>query len=798
MISYHLPQSLEKDISNLEELIRKYRKGEIGAAELKAHRVPFGVYEQRDPDTYMVRIRCAGGAVTPFQLEKISEISSRYGTNQIHLTTRQEIQLHYIKLDDLIFVIKALKEIGLASRGGGGNTVRNIIAQEDSGIDPKEVFDVAPYAISLTTRLIAETDSWTLPRKFKIAFSTSAEDKAYATVTDVGFIAVVKDGKKGFKVYVAGGLGAKSSVGNLLFDFIPEQEVYNVVRAVKLLFWKYGNRKNKHAARLRFLWASLGKEEFEKRFKEEYAAVKKEKHSPLEVEEAGHVVPEIDLPEEGIDDGVDFNLWKARYVRPQKQEGLFSIIVPIELGFVDNERVLKLTQFLRTFGDDVIRMAKEQNFMVRNIPEKYLVNAYNCLKKVMDGFNRPFVFDKMISCAGASTCQLGLCLSRGAAKALMRMFEKSGLDLDKLADLKINISGCPNACGQHPNSHLGFFGKAGRKNERLYPAYNVVAGAVIYDGKTKHAEKVGEVCARDVPKLVEEFFGLYLAKVDDYKDIRDYIQRDGKRRLGELCAKYLEPPDFEDDTNYYFDWGSDKVFSMAGRGSGECAAGLFDLIEVDLNNILDIRKKIADISSTNKKEDMKVRQRYLKDIVFYASRMLLIVRAVEVKTEKEVYDNFSKYFIETGLAPSFFKDVLKAAEDRDYQTLFEKEETVFELGDRVKFLYDNMDNAFQFQVPEASHSVADKQSISPQSDKASSAKDIKPKLVKDFRGTPCPMNFVKTKAVLFSMESKDILEILLDDGEPIENVPGSVKEEGHKIVKQEKVDDYWTVFIEKR
>lgn len=264
MLKVVIPENLNKEIDELSLLIEKFKNGEIDKTELKVHRVPFGIYEQRKSNTYMIRVRCTAGIITPLQLELLSWVSQQYGGNAVHITTRQEVQIHDIAIDSLIPVIKSLKYAGLSSRGGGGNTVRNIVASVDSGIDPDEVFDISPYAIALTSRFVSESDSWGLPRKFKLAFSNSPEDTAGATITDLGFIAVIKDGRKGFKVYCAGGMGAKSAQGKLLFEFIPENDVYLVAEGMKLLFNKFGNRKNRHAARIRFLWEKTGGDEFKK------------------------------------------------------------------------------------------------------------------------------------------------------------------------------------------------------------------------------------------------------------------------------------------------------------------------------------------------------------------------------------------------------------------------------------------------------------------------------------------------------------------------------------------------------
>ncbi len=780
MKGYSLPDKLDEEILRLEELIDKYRKGEISATELKAYRVPFGVYEQREPDTYMVRIRCAAGIVTPSQLNAVASIAERYGVKDIHITSRQELQIHYVKLDDIVAVIKAVLAIGLATRGGGGNTVRNIAAQEDAGIDPREEFDVTPYALALTTRLIAESDSWNLPRKFKIAFSGSAEDKGYATIADVGFIARVVDGNKGFRVYVAGGLGAKSRAGSKLLDFIQEDEVYAAAKAVKNIFFKYGNRKNKHAARLRFLWQDMGEEEFRKRFQEEYQKIKTADYKPLILDLEEDRTASLSIAREDPRDADGFNLWKKRAVKPQIQKGFFSVVIPIELGFISTERASALARFIAPFGDDTVRMTKDQNFFIRNIPEKYLGNVYNFLKDNLAGFDRPAIFGRLLSCAGASTCQIGICLSRQAAKAVIRELAKAGdLDLDAIGDIRLNISGCPNSCGQHPVADLGFFGKAMRKDEHMYPAYNVVAGAVIGDGITKLAGQIGEIAAKNMPAFIKDLIGAYLSKAGRRLDIRRFIAGAGKEVIKELCVRYGEVPAFDEDKNFYFDWGQGKLFSMADRRSGECSAGLFDLIEMDLKNIRDTRRKLD-----GSLESRSGKAKLLGELALYSARMLLAARGVEPRSEDEVYAAFMEHFIETGLVDRSYKEVIAIVRRHDQKAIVENENVVLALAAAVESLYDSMDNSFNFR----------KDGVVQDSAKAHKA----PVPVKDLRGVACPMNFVKTKVELSKLKPGDLLEIWLDDGPPIENVPGSIRQEGHRVISQEKAGGYWAVIIEKK
>lgn len=790
---YDLPDELDAEIDQLEELIRKFKAGEISATELKAHRVPFGVYEQRQADTYMARIRCAGGFVTPQQLEGVSLIAQQYGISDLHITSRQELQIHYVKLDDIVTVMRRLKEIGLSTRGCGGNTVRNITAQDDAGIDPQEEFDVFSYASVLTTRMIAEGDSWNLPRKFKIAFSGSAEDKGYATLSDVGFIAKIKDGIKGFRVYAAGGLGAKSAEGKLLLDFVEAGEVYPVAEALKNVFFKYGNRRNKHVARLRFLWQNLGEEEFKKKFQQEYARIKADGFEPLNMVDQGQGSFSSDLPKNEPIDRQGFLLWKVRFVRQQKQEKLFSVLIPIELGFISCARALKLGRFLKTFGNDVLRMTRDQNFLVRNIPLDYLGNVYNFLKGSIPEASRSAFYGKILSCAGASTCQLGICLSRQAARALIDELGKSNLDLDKLGDIKINISGCPNSCGHHPAADLGFSGKALRNAERLYPAYNVFAGAIIRDGKTKLAEYIGEIPAKALSLLVKDFLMAYISKAaqerapalpikpgaEQLVNFQEYIAGEGKDVLKKIIVRYSKIPGFDEDKNYYFDWGADTLFSLAERKAGECSAGFFDLLEMDLNNI-----KKAQAALLKERQDVKQKEKLLGELVFYASRALLITRGLDAKSEDEVYAGFLRHFIETGLIEASFRDIINFVQRGDFKAVSVRQSQAFDLANAVLALYETMDNAFNFKTA----------SLVPENHQRGIAATI----VKDLRGVVCPLNFVKTKVELSKLKSGDTLEIWLDDGAPIENVPGSVKAEGHKIIVQNKIGDYWSVIIEKR
>jgi len=455
---YTLPPTLTDDIKYCGTLIDDYLGGSLELVKFKAIRVPLGIYEQRTDGTYMVRIRCAGGYITPFQLKKVSEIAREYHSNVLHLTTRQEIQIQNLDLHDTLIILQKLKEIGLSSKGGGGNTVRNIMASIDSGIAKDEIFDVTSYVFNLTSKLISENDSFTLPRKLKIAFSNSEEDSAYAAFNDLGFIAKIKDGKRGFKVYLGGSLASKPMVGYEVFDFVPEEDLFYIADAAKKLFSRHGNRKNKHKARLRYVFYKLGKDEVIRIFYDILEEVKQEGNFKYTHKEF-KIQPKTLMYRAEIVSILDFQLWKERYCSKQKQEDFWQVIVPFDHGNAAPEIVGKLADFASGFGDDVIRFSMRQNLHLRNIPGEYLGNVYKFLLRTGLKITSPLLVNSIVACTGADTCRLGICLSKGASGALQKALVKSDLPLDKLSKLRINISGCPNSCGQQLSADIGFSGR---------------------------------------------------------------------------------------------------------------------------------------------------------------------------------------------------------------------------------------------------------------------------------------------------------------------------------------------------
>jgi len=593
-------------------------------------------------------------------------------------------------------------------------------------------------------------------------------------------IATIQSGEKGFKVYLGGGLGSKPTTGFKLSDFIPATDLLYIGEAVKILFSEHGNRRNRNKARIRYIFYKLGEERVFELFHEVFNDLKVEGNYELELPSV------LQSKNEGL--VIDFNpgnglygKWLTRYVKPQKQDGFYSVEIPLNQGMVKSETLIRLADFLAETGDDVIRFTMRQNILLRNIPGQLLEPLYQELKELGIEVDLPRILNSIVACAGADTCRLGICLSRGASSAIKKSLSGLSSDqLDELSDLDINISGCPNSCGQHSISNLGFYGKASR-NDRLYPAYYVVAGGRTGDNKARLALKYGEISSHDLPQFTAQLLEKWSSKKSLYAGFNEYLDVDGKTDVEELLTQFETIPLFGEDKNYYFDWGASDIFTLTGKKQAECSAGMFDMIDFDRDAILDLRKGIENT------HDNVLINKSLYGIVYHASRMLLVTRGIEPSNREEVFTSFNHSFIQEGHVSQLFEPVIKLALENPEGSFIQFRKLINELATTVIDLYINMDDSLQFKSVKEVNKLNESDAFS-----------IPEKRLKDFRGVACPMNFVKTKIELSSMKSGELLEILLDDGAPIKNVPGSVRNEGHLVLEEIKNKDFWSVLIRKQ
>ncbi len=849
---YRIPSTLKGDLDYTQSLIDQFKAGEIQAGQLKSNRVPMGIYEQRKNQHYMLRLRCAGGLVTPEQLAKIAFVGHQLSTSHLHVTTRQEIQIHNVDIEDAVPALRKLEKVGISSAGGGGNTVRNMMVDDRSGLTAEEEFDVYPYVEELTSRLIAEKDSFTMPRKYKVAIDTSVDTANYSYIADLGLQARIKDGKRGFRVLIAGSAASNAHTGWEVFDFLPEKDLYRAAKALKNWFHKYGNRRNRHKARMRYVFYKYGTEEAKRLYLEEFEALKKDSSIDFEAPALPleHHKPSFSPLSEKEDknastyfDREAFETWKRRYAHKQTnaeglKENLWYAYIPLRHGNNSTDFFAEVAEYLGNYGNDVIRFTKKEQIQVRNIPEEYLPDIYAFFKKLgVYQVDYPVVVTNLTCCTGADTCRLGICLPKGAIDAIAKKLLSSDLNLDAIPDFELRMNGCTNICALATWGDLGFSGRVGRVGDDPYPAYTVW---LPVKGKHELDLQQGYIAAKKIPAFVEDYLKDVIQEQPNYADYYDYVAKRGAAFIKELIAKYKEIAPFTEEPDTFYDFGDDEKFSLIKYGKAECSAGLFDIIEIDQDNIREKRKEVDQLlqdktlkesTAANQEQTNKV-EKLLHDIVFSENRMLLVTRGLDPRTDEDVYLGFEKEFIGAGIIPQKFKILTDKA--RNNESLIENKPLIDELADLLNDLYQNMDDSLQFKLPaaqssavltdtkeksassaksvgqenatktEAEKSVSSVKSVGqenasekPQEKSAGDTSSV-PDVKKDFRGVMCPMNFVKTKIALTPMQSGQILEILLDDGAPIENVPGSVKGEGHTILSTEKIENYWKVLIRKK
>ena len=682
---YRIPESYKKELKDYRKLVNEASANNIDPVQFKIFRVTHGIYEQRKKGTFMVRIRSSGGTITPVHLFMVSKIAERYGSKFLHITTRQEIQLHNIKLSDTPEILDQLYETGLSTKGGGGNTVRNITASVDSGISSDEVFDVTPYNIALTDFLIKYDKSFTLPRKFKIAFSGSESDTALAAYNDLGFLAKIKKGEKGFKVFLGGSPSVKPMVGEVIFEFIPAGKIFGVARAAIEMFHLHGNRKNRHKARLRYLFYKHGKEKVFDLFEEIYNQYKNKQFS-----EVKELPPQNEHPQnirvEVVTRG-DIADWEKNYVTPQKQKGYFAVEIPIMHGNLTNKQAEALADFAGNFGNDTIRFSRRQNVHLRNIPETYLGTLYTMLVKSGLEINKPRLLGNLVSCTGADTCQLGICFSKGGLQAIHDKLSENDW-LNDLNGITVNISGCPNSCGQHLVADLGFAGRVSR-NGRIYPSYNVFAGAVIGENNPTLPLKLGEIAARDLPEFTNDILFLYHQKSHD-KTFREFLEAE-RKDIDILFGKYSKIPSFDDDKKYYIDWGNNDLFTLETRGGGECSAGLLDMIETEIKVI---EKCKESFSGQQEIEDQTVLSH---EIVLAASKLLCLTIQEKITDERELTGIVRKNFIEQKIISDDYMQLLSLFDEGNFTRLLKQKDKIISYADTVVNYYRNLDDNLQQQ-----------------------------------------------------------------------------------------------------
>jgi sulfite reductase beta subunit-like hemoprotein len=550
---YKLANDVEGDLQRFCEVIGKYEKGELSAEEFTAFRGPRGVCEEKEDGKFMIRNRLPAGMVLAGQLRAMARVSKQYGAGWLHLSTRECIQIHSVPLKYLSAALNDLFKAGISGKDSTGNSPRNITACSNAGVCHNECFDVSPYVVGMTEFMLTPSLLRKLPRKYKIAFSGCDRDCGGATVNDLGFIATKKNGECGFRVYAGGGLGPKARVGDLLESFVPVSEIHLVAEAVKRVLDKYGERENRAKARLRHLVTTIGVEKFREYYRAELAAVKAEK---LAVPDYSFSTGEAKNPlfaNVKMDFSEGFDAWKNANIRCQKQQGLFTVEIPVRLGDIDADKVLNLADIIEKYGERLLRVTPRQNFQLRSVDESALPSLY----KELASFNLADVTSKtirdIISCVGNRTCRRGICFSRGLARDIIDKLSTRGPILGDDCNLSINISGCPSSCGRHEIADIGLVGMMRKIDSHSVPHYQLQLGGHLEADKTILAEDIEAIPAKNVPAFMCEFLAAFKAS-KEYPNFRTFLADGGRDLAQELAAKYQSSPKFEDSPEWYSDY----------------------------------------------------------------------------------------------------------------------------------------------------------------------------------------------------------------------------------------------------
>lgn len=635
----NISAAAKKDILELEKRIEKFNQGEIAEDKFKLYRLTRGVYGQRQTGVQMIRIKLPYGKVTPQQLITIANVSDKYATGNLHLTTRQDIQLHFVKLADSPALWADLEESDVTLREACGNTVRNVTASPDAGVNPNEPFDVTPYAHALTHFFLRNPICQDMGRKMKIAFTADESDTAMTYFHDIGFIPKVENGTKGFKIVVGGGLGAVAMTAQTAHEFLPAEEIIPFSEALIRVFDRYGERANRNKARLKFLLKNIGLEKLMELINEERKSLKATATNfDLSLTEAN--IPEIKaIPETQIEDWNAFENWKRTNTFEQKQRGYYGIWIRVPLGDIDSNRARKLAALVQEFAGDDIRVTANQGLLLKYVRPDLLPLFFQSLTELnlaKPGFNSTH---DVTSCPGSDTCNLAVTNSTGLATALENLLAKDFKHLIDESNIKIKISGCMNACGQHMAANIGFHGSSIKHKGLVIPAMQVViGGGVSPNGEGFMAEKVIKLPTKRIPTALSLLLNAFETNADWGEYFNDFYQRLGKMHFYHLLKPLAELETL--DQAEYIDWGKEEKF-IPEIGVGECASVMLDVI----GTIIDEAKERLEWAEAGLKEAAHADAIYNSYSAFViGAKALLLSEDVKCNTQIGILESFEEVF----------------------------------------------------------------------------------------------------------------------------------------------------------
>ncbi len=615
-----MPAELAREIDVFEQEIALKRQDKLDDKIFAETRLRRGVYGQRydngqrhdgvatqtlefpsdaltkGPDTMwdapgMMRIKIPFGGLTPAQLEMLAETADEYSDGILHVTTRQDFQLHFVHIDDTPNLMRRLASVGITTREACGNSVRNVTACPIAGVCRDETFDVTPYSKALAKFLLGHPDCQDFGRKFKVAFSGCAEHACgLVAMHDMGFVAVRRDegGRevRGFCTYVGGGLGAVPHQAKLLEAFLPEAELLPMAQATARVFARLGEKKNRNRARIKFLVAKLGIDEFKRLVLEERKILPEDEQWTAYLKDLSHYqeTPLKDaVPLNGAARPTGYDQWAQTNVYRQRQSGYATVTITLPLGDLASWQARALADLVRRYCGEHLRTTVEQNMLMRWVSEVDLVNLYKQLKALGLGEPGAGTIVDITACPGTDTCKLGIASSRGLAGELrQRLGARSAAMDEAIRDLRIKISGCFNSCGQHHVADLGFYGNNRKVGGYTMPHFQVVVGGKWQENGGSYGLAIGSVPSKRIPQVVDVLTDWYVAERTAGEAFGDFMTRAGKRAAREKIEALMKAPSHDEEASFYTDWGDAREFTIGDMGVGECAGEVVSLAEFEL------------------------------------------------------------------------------------------------------------------------------------------------------------------------------------------------------------------------
>ncbi len=630
-----LKEEAKADVEELYFKIDQFKNGKINEDKFKHYRLTRGVYGQRQLGVHMFRTKIPFGHVTAEQLHRLADISDAYATGNLHITTRQNIQFHYVKLEHSPKVWELMADVGMNAREACGNTVRNITASSNAGIDNDELFDITPYVVGVYNYFLRNPICQEMGRKIKIAFSSSDADSAFTYFHDFGFIPRVKGKKKGFKLLIAGGLGAQSMHALTISEFIATDEIIPFMEAAIRVFDRYGEREKRFKARMKFLLKSLGEEKLRALIAEELKALP---HQKIEISEDLWQLP---APPKSTNfasltktDDPDFELWKKTNVRSIKKEGYYSVNVKVRLGDISSDRARALSKVVEKYFADDIRFTVHQGILLRYAIAEDIPDIYRELKAIELGdYGAETILD-VTACPGTDTCNLGVTNSTSLAEEIENHIINNHEAYLTNNEISIKISGCMNACGQHMAASIGLHGSSIKVGGRILPAMQIVLGGGVVQNEAFIAQKIIKIPTKRVPKAITELLNDYENQAEIDEHFTTYVVRQGKRYFYDLLKDFGDKESLQDSD--FLDWGQQADYVQA-IGVGECAGVAFDMLSAIVKDA-DEKLALAHVKYELGEHNEAIYYAYTSFVV--GAKAMLLAVDVKCNTHIKILEDF--------------------------------------------------------------------------------------------------------------------------------------------------------------